>query len=117
MSHERAGDRRRRAHGVRQAGRRPGQLAPGRPPRRSRSRICSSRPAVDPSASTTSSPAGQPGGRAGTNVARNGWVSAGCPSRVPATTVDRQCGSSQQAVHFAAAGVAAGHYDLVVAVA
>ncbi len=54
-------------------------------------------------------------GEQSTNLARNGWVSAGLPQSVPATTVDRQCGSSQQAVHFAAAGVAAGHYDLVVA--
>jgi acetyl-CoA acetyltransferase family protein len=54
-------------------------------------------------------------GEQSTNVGRNGWVSAGLPQSVPATTVDRQCGSSQQAVHFAAAGVAAGHYDLVVA--
>ena len=54
-------------------------------------------------------------GEQSTNVARNGWVSAGLPQSVPATTVDRQCGSSQQAVHFAAAGVAAGHYDLVIA--
>src|SRR6202042_1290240 len=50
-----------------------------------------------------------------TNVTRNGWVSAGLPQSVPATTVDRQCGSSQQAVHFAAAGVVAGHYDLAIA--
>jgi acetyl-CoA acetyltransferase family protein len=42
-------------------------------------------------------------------------VAAGLPQTVPATTVDRQCGSSQQALHFAAAGVKAGHYDLVVA--
>ncbi len=54
-------------------------------------------------------------GEQSTNVARNGWVSAGLPQSVPATTVDRQCGSSQQAVHFASAGVAAGQYDLVVA--
>jgi acetyl-CoA acyltransferase len=54
-------------------------------------------------------------GEQATNVTRNAWVSAGLPQTVPATTVDRQCGSSQQAVHFAAAGVAAGHYDLVVA--
>jgi acetyl-CoA acyltransferase len=54
-------------------------------------------------------------GEQSTNVARNGWVSAGLPQSVPATTVDRQCGSSQQAVHFAAAGVAAGHYDLAIA--
>jgi acetyl-CoA acetyltransferase family protein len=54
-------------------------------------------------------------GEQGTNVTRNGWVAAGLPQSVPATTVDRQCGSSQQAVHFGAAGVATGHYDLVVA--
>src|SRR5579872_2168389 len=54
-------------------------------------------------------------GEQSTNVTRNAWVAAGLPQSVPATTVDRQCGSSQQAVHFAAAGVAAGHYDLVVA--
>ncbi len=54
-------------------------------------------------------------GEQSTNVTRNAWVSAGLPQHVPATTVDRQCGSSQQAVHFAAAGVAAGHYDMVVA--
>jgi acetyl-CoA acyltransferase len=54
-------------------------------------------------------------GEQSTNVTRNGWVSAGLPQHVPATTIDRQCGSSQQAMHFAAAGVAAGHYDLVIA--
>ncbi len=54
-------------------------------------------------------------GEQSTNVTRNAWVSAGLPQQVPATTVDRQCGSSQQAMHFAAAGVAAGHYDLAVA--
>src|SRR5437660_3479866 len=54
-------------------------------------------------------------GEQGCNVTRNGWVAAGLPWQVPATTVDRQCGSSQQATHFAAAGVAAGHYDLAVA--
>ncbi len=54
-------------------------------------------------------------GEQGTNVTRNAWVAAGLPQSVPATTVDRQCGSSQQAMHFAAAGVMAGHYDLVVA--
>ena len=54
-------------------------------------------------------------GEQSTNVTRNGWVAAGLPQTVPATTVDRQCGSSQQAMHFAAAGVEAGHYDLVVA--
>lgn len=51
----------------------------------------------------------------GVNVTRNGWVSGGLPWTVPATTVDRQCGSSQQAAHFAAQGVIAGAYDLVIA--
>jgi len=54
-------------------------------------------------------------GEQSTNLARNAWVAAGLPQEVPGTTVDRQCGSSQQAVHFAAAGVAAGHYDLAIA--
>jgi acetyl-CoA acyltransferase len=54
-------------------------------------------------------------GEQSTNVTRNAWVAAGLPQHVPATTVDRQCGSSQQAMHFGAAGVVAGHYDLVVA--
>jgi acetyl-CoA acetyltransferase family protein len=54
-------------------------------------------------------------GEQSTNVTRNGWVAAGLPWHVPATTVDRQCGSSQQAVHFAAQGVLAGAYDIAVA--
>ena len=54
-------------------------------------------------------------GEQGCNVTRNAWVAAGFPHTVPATTVDRQCGSSQQAVHFAAAGVLAGTYDLAIA--
>jgi len=49
------------------------------------------------------------------NVGRNAVLAAGFPESVPATTVDRQCGSSQQAVHFAAQGVMAGAYDIVVA--
>src|SRR6202162_6653929 len=49
------------------------------------------------------------------NIARNGLLAAGFPESVPGTTVDRQCGSSQQAVHFAAQGVIAGAYDIVVA--
>jgi acetyl-CoA acyltransferase len=49
------------------------------------------------------------------NAARNTLLAAGFPESVPGTTIDRQCGSSQQAVHFAAAGLVAGHYDLVVA--
>ena len=49
------------------------------------------------------------------NVGRNAWLSAGLPEEVPATTVDRQCGSSQQAAHFAAQGVIAGAYDVAIA--
>ncbi|CUU55950.1 acetyl-CoA acyltransferase [Parafrankia irregularis] len=49
------------------------------------------------------------------NIARNAVLSAGYPESVPGTTVDRQCGSSQQAMHFAAQGVIAGAYDVVVA--
>jgi acetyl-CoA acyltransferase len=49
------------------------------------------------------------------NVARNAWLGAGLPDSVPATTVDRQCGSSQQAVHFAAQGVISGAYDVAIA--
>ncbi|KJE21225.1 acetyl-CoA acetyltransferase [Frankia torreyi] len=49
------------------------------------------------------------------DVARTAVITAGWPEHVPGTTVDRQCGSSQQAVHFAAAGLIAGHYDVVVA--
>ncbi|CAM5274028.1 thiolase family protein [Streptomyces aurantiogriseus] len=49
------------------------------------------------------------------NTTRYAVLSAGFPETVPATTVDRQCGSSQQAVHFAAQGVMSGAYDLVVA--
>ncbi|MFI1812467.1 thiolase family protein [Streptomyces sp. NPDC020422] len=49
------------------------------------------------------------------NTTRYAWLGAGLPESVPATTVDRQCGSSQQAVHFAAQGVQSGAYDIVVA--
>ena len=49
------------------------------------------------------------------DLARTAVLSAGWPESVTGVTVDRQCGSSQQAVHFAAAGVIAGHYDVVVA--
>jgi acetyl-CoA acyltransferase len=49
------------------------------------------------------------------NVGRNAVLAAGFPESVPATTVDRQCGSSQQAIHFAAQGVIAGAYDVVIA--
>ena len=49
------------------------------------------------------------------NVARQAVLAAGFDEHVPATTIDRQCGSSQQAVHFAAQGVMAGVYDIVIA--
>src|SRR5271166_1869655 len=49
------------------------------------------------------------------NVGRNAVLAAGWPESVPGTTVDRQCGSSQQAVHFAAQGVMAGAYDIAIA--
>jgi acetyl-CoA acyltransferase len=48
------------------------------------------------------------------NIARSGVLAAGWPESVPATTVDRQCGSSQQALHFAAQGILAGSYDVTV---
>jgi acetyl-CoA C-acetyltransferase len=54
------------------------------------------------------------GGQAG-DIARTAWLVAGMPQHVPGTTIDRQCGSSQQAVHFAAQGVMSGTQDLVVA--
>jgi acetyl-CoA C-acetyltransferase len=57
---------------------------------------------------------GQMGAQTG-NVARTAWLSAGLPETVPGTTVDRQCGSSQQAVHFAAQAVLSGTADVVVA--
>jgi acetyl-CoA C-acetyltransferase len=49
------------------------------------------------------------------DIARNAWLSAGLPESVPGVTIDRQCGSSQQAVHFAAQAVMSGTQDLVVA--
>ena len=49
------------------------------------------------------------------NVGRNAALAAGFPEMVPGTTIDRQCGSSQQAIHFAAQGVIAGAYDVVIA--
>jgi acetyl-CoA acetyltransferase family protein len=54
-------------------------------------------------------------GEQAANIARNAVLAAGWPETVPGTTVDRQCGSSQQAAHFAAQGVIAGAYDVVVA--
>jgi acetyl-CoA C-acetyltransferase len=49
------------------------------------------------------------------DIARTAWLSAGLPQTVPGVTIDRQCGSSQQALHFAAQGVMSGTQDLVVA--
>jgi acetyl-CoA acetyltransferase family protein len=54
-------------------------------------------------------------GEQGVNVARNAVLAAGWPEEVPGTTIDRQCGSAQQALHFAAQGIQAGAYDVVVA--
>ena len=54
-------------------------------------------------------------GEQGLNIGRSAVLAAGWPESVPATTIDRQCGSSQQALHFAAQGVMAGAYDIVVA--
>src|SRR3954463_10107875 len=54
------------------------------------------------------------GSQAG-DVARTAWLVAGLPESVPGVTIDRQCGSSQQAIHFAAQGVMSGTQDLVVA--
>ena len=49
------------------------------------------------------------------DIGRTAWLAAGLPEHVPGTTIDRQCGSSQQAVHFAAQGVMSGTQDLVIA--
>jgi acetyl-CoA acetyltransferase family protein len=54
-------------------------------------------------------------GEQGLNIARNAVLGAGFPESVPGTTVDRQCGSSQQAIHFAAQGVMSGAYDIAIA--
>jgi len=54
-------------------------------------------------------------GEQGLNLARSAALAAGFPETVPGTTVDRQCGSGQQALHFAAQGVMAGAYDVVIA--
>ena len=54
-------------------------------------------------------------GEQGVNIGRNAVLAAGWPDTIPGTTIDRQCGSSQQAAHFAAQGVIAGAYDVVVA--
>ena len=53
-------------------------------------------------------------GEQGMNIARNAWLEAGLPIETPATTVDRQCGSAQQAVNFAAALIASGVHDVAI---
>jgi acetyl-CoA acyltransferase len=53
-------------------------------------------------------------GEQGVNVARNAVLAAGWPEDIPGTTVDRQCGSSQQAAHFAAQAVMSGVHDVIV---
>src|SRR6266536_4829211 len=53
-------------------------------------------------------------GEQGINIGRNAWLEAGLPMETPATTVDRQCGSAQQAVNFGAALVASGVHDVVI---
>ena len=100
-------------------GRRGGGLAAG-PPRRPRRPRRSSRSSSAPASTrgrsrTSCSAASTPiGGQAG-DIARTCWLAAGLPDHVPGTTVDRQCGSSQQAMHFAAQAVMSGTSDLVVA--
>jgi acetyl-CoA acyltransferase len=54
-------------------------------------------------------------GEQSVNIGRNATLAAGFPDTVPATSIDRQCGSSQQSLHFAAQGVMAGAYDIVIA--
>src|SRR5260370_3786734 len=49
------------------------------------------------------------------DIARTAWLAAGYPEEVPGTTIDRQCGSSQQALHFAAQAVMSGTNDVIVA--
>src|ERR671930_541107 len=53
-------------------------------------------------------------GEQGLNIGRNAWLEAGLPITTPATTIDRQCGSAQQAVNFAAALIASGVHDAAI---
>src|SRR6516165_1019190 len=53
-------------------------------------------------------------GEQSANIGRNAWLQAGLPVETPATTIDRQCGSAQQAVNFAAALVASGVHDVAI---
>ena len=83
---------------------------------RTRSRRWSSARASTPPRSRTScSAASTPSAAQAGDIARTCWLAAGLPEHVPGTTVDRQCGSSQQAMHFAAQAVMSGTMDVVVA--
>ena len=100
-------------------GRRNGQLAglaPGRPRRARARRALVVRNDLDPALvdDVIMGCVSQVGEQA-LNIGRNALLAAGFPDSVPGTTVDRQCGSSQQALHFAAQGVMAGAYDVVIA--
>ena len=113
--HDFCGDHRRRAHAAGQAQRSAPRLASGRSrgrgaesPRRSQRRRPRSRRRRGHGLRDA-------GREQAINVARNAVLAAGWPETVPGTTIDRQCGSSQQAAHFAAQGVIAGAYDVVVA--
>ena len=89
---------------------------PGRPRGAHASARWSTAPASTPARSRTScSAASTPSAGQAGDIARTCWLAAGLPEHVPGTTVDRQCGSAQQAVHFAAQAVMAGTNDVVVA--
>ena len=73
------------------------------------------RSGVDPPRSATSiTGCVQQFGEQGLNIGRNAWLEAGLPMEAPATTIDRQCGSAQQAVNFAAALIASGVHDVAI---
>ena len=114
-THDHRRHRRRHPHPARQAQRQAQGLAPGRPRRRDAEgarRPHRHRPGlVDDVVMGCVMQVGEQG----VNIARNAVLAAGWPETVPGTTIDRQCGSSQQAAHFAAQGVIAGAYDVVVA--
>ena len=89
----------------RQAEGRAVRLAPDRPAGPRPRTDCSSRTGIDPErVDDVIGGCVTQVGEQGCNVTRNAWVGAGLPQNVSATTVDRQCGSSQQAMHFAAQG-------------
>ncbi len=101
-------------------GRRGGGLSAGasrRPRRRTRIKALIERTGIDPGAvdDVVVRLRRHASARQAGDIARTCWLVAGLPEHVPGTTIDRQCGSSQQAVHFAAQGVMSGTQDLVVA--